>query len=162
MVVRYLLQHTARRQINVFSPVEVTLPLRAFSVLVGVYLEVSLLALDVLALLLQLHHKLFIHFHLSPSLVLWISGLLHELLVDVVLDVEPRSGPPDSVLVSGSRGIVGTALEEGHDRVNHKEDDEDVVEVESSLLTLGLGSKVVKLVTTSRKVYALKLPRPRL
>ena len=103
-----------------------------------------------LAFVLQLHQELFVHLHFSLSLVLRVSSFFHKLLIDIVFYVELGSSPPDSVLVGRAGTVVGSALKQGQDSVNHKENHEDVVKIESPLLALPLGSEVIELITTSR------------
>lgn len=111
VISRDLLQHTARSQVYIFSPHQVTLAQRAFTILIGVYFQVTLLSFEVFAFLLQLGQKLTIHLHVCFAFIFWILCFFHKLLIDIVLDVKLRGSSADSMFVGGCRTIVGGALE---------------------------------------------------
>jgi hypothetical protein len=95
-----------------------------------------LLPLGRLTHLLQPHDVLPVDQHLGVALVLWVPGLLEEALVGVEVHVEHASVRLVLVLPRGHVGEVGPRLEQRRQRVDHEEDDEDVVEVEPALSLL--------------------------
>ena len=101
--------------------------------------------------MLELKQKLFIYRHLGFPQILIILGFVHEIGVDVKLDIEFGSGPSCTMFVGGCGGIIGRTCEERGNSVDDEEYDENVVEVEPSLLLLlpSCSIEIVELVTES-------------
>lgn len=106
--------------------------------------------------MLELIEELLIHFHLGLATVFRVLCLFHKLLVDIVFHIESRSVSTDSVLIGRGGRVVRRALEERQDCVKHKEDNEDVVEVESLRLSMCVALVVVEMLSILMTMYALK------
>ena len=80
----------------------------------------------------------------------------------MVLNVQFRCCPSDSMLVSRSKRVVRATLEKWQNGVDEEEDDENVVYVETScsllLLMLLRSIEIIELISALSHTYALKFP----